>query len=219
MNQRDNKSDDELLVGGAKKRRRRRRREKEGSGLGQGGSQFPSTLRRHEKWTESGGEFSRLIISLFCRVVASRRREKWRDRGMRFFVPPSLPRRQSNNSFRPSTRKIACQIGDNRLPRNTNPPSGWTQRFLNFILLILYPSALHRFFLYHYEGREDWWTSSGITFQREKEEMQNSAGVIWIFYGDDREDGIESGVVWEGNSIINWHVERAFLLLLELPER
>lgn len=101
MNQRDNKSDDELLVGGAKKRRRRRRREKEGSGLGQGGSQFPSTPRRHEKWTESGGEFSRLIISLFCRVVASRRREKWRDRGMRFFVPPSLSRRQSNNSFRP----------------------------------------------------------------------------------------------------------------------
>lgn len=49
MNQRDNKSDDELLVGGAKKRRRRRRREKEGSGLGQGGSQFPSTPRRHEK--------------------------------------------------------------------------------------------------------------------------------------------------------------------------
>lgn len=35
----------------------------------------------------------------------------------------------------------------------------------------------------------------GLLFN-EKEEMQNSTGVIWIFYGDDREDRIESGVVW-----------------------
>lgn len=37
----------------------------------------------------------------------------------------------------------------------------------------------------------------GLLFN-EKEEMQNSTGVIWIFYGDDREDRIESGVVWIG---------------------
>lgn len=37
----------------------------------------------------------------------------------------------------------------------------------------------------------------GLLFN-EKEEMQNSAGVIWIFYGDDREDRIENGVVWIG---------------------
>lgn len=171
-------------------------------------------MNRVRRWVLSADYFAFLP----CRGVASPRKMA-RSRNAVFRPPFPLPTTVEQFVSPPPTRKIACQIGDNRLPRNTNPPSGWTQRFLNFILLILYPSALHRFFLYHYEGREDWWTSSGITFQREKEEMQNSAGVIWIFYGDDREDGIESGVVWEGNSIINWHVERAFLLLLELPER
>lgn len=37
----------------------------------------------------------------------------------------------------------------------------------------------------------------GLLFN-EKEEMQNSTRVIWIFYGDDGEDRIESGVVWIG---------------------
>lgn len=156
------------------KKRRRRRREKEGSGLGQGGSQFPSTPRRHEKWTESGGEFPRLIISLFCRLVASRRREKWRDRGMRFFVPSDDSR---TIRFAPP-RKIACQIGDNRLPRNTIPLMDWTVLSFNSCVLTLHAPSI---FLHHYDaskdrGREDWWRSSGITFQREGRDAKLDEG-------------------------------------------
>lgn len=42
----------------------------------------------------------------------------------------------------------------------------------------------------------------GLLF-KEKEEMQNSTGVIWIFYGDDRQDRIESGVAWIGEELDN----------------
>lgn len=183
MNQRDNKSDDELLllllVGGAKKRRRRR--EKEGSGLGQGGSQFPSTPRRWRKMNR----VRRSLPSADYFAFLPRRWEKWRDRGMRSFVP--------GLGFVSPRNRAPDIIASLEIPPSTDLTSG--SEFYSYLTILYWLVSFITMLLQGSRGREDWWRSSGTYFSREGGRDANTAGVIWIFYGGDDRRKIEVGLL------------------------
>lgn len=169
MNQRDNKSDDELLllllVGGAKKRRRRR--EKEGSGLGQGGSQFPSTPRRWRKMNR----VRRSLPSADYFAFLPRRWEKWRDRGMRSFVP--------GLGFVSPRNRAPDIIASLEIPPSTDLTSG--SEFYSYLTILYWLVSFITMLLQGSRGREDWWRSSGITFLEKEEEMQTRRGWSGFF--------------------------------------